>query len=62
MFSGPKKGKKSDNDAEMSEDENGVNDANDDTDVDADEDEEEDDVLDEGLFEIPAHYVEDPTR
>ncbi len=54
LFIGPKKVRKpkSDDDGDMSTDEN-------------DEDEDEmsvDDTLDENLFEIPANFAEDPSR
>ena len=60
IFSGLKNPKTSpsDLDAETSVDEKVTN-GNDDDDTD---DDDGNDVLDESLFEIPEHYVEDPTR
>ena len=70
---GPKKPRKNRGDCDGEQESNEGDDADlvngdvdgdgDDVDDDDEEDEvETDDILDDGLFEIPAHYVEDPSR
>ena len=70
---GPKKPRKNRRDCNGEQESNEGDDADlvngdgdgdgDDVDDDDEEDEvETDDILDDGLFEIPAHYVEDPSR